>query len=228
MNFVATVMSVCERRSELVTRVYRNVCLGLLTFVATCFGLQFYCRMSTVVMLARFAIIPSLLIPLIVQMAISKLDDFKATALFYGYATCIATAICPLLYFVAARQILIASVATGFLFWFALYLARNIDMDSTDLKLLTIGIGVLIAASLLNIFLRLPMLELFVCVLGMAVSVGLSAYEIYEFETANIRPGYDINKLSIFISLSLLTKIINIFVYMIRFLRVTGIGRNQD
>ena len=228
MNIISRVITICERRSELVTKVYRNVCFGLLALSGTCLFLHSTFNIKFLFTLSRLALIPSILIPMFAQFRIRKISDATATLLFYSYAISLGVLLCPMIYLISSTQLLIAVLMTGGLFYTAMYISRNVEIKSTDLKLLNIGILVLLAMSIANLFLRLRTIELLAAVCGMAVFVGLSAYEISEFEQANVRSNLNLNKISMVISLSLLSKIINLFIYAVNFLRSIDGGRNRD
>jgi len=228
MNLVSRIFVTCERRSELVSKVYANICLGLATVAAIGFGAYNLIQFGTMITLARLAMIPTIVLPLALQIGLNSMSEATAGMIFYGYSAALGLMIAPLLHTVSSQQLILALLLTGGLVWLGLHLARNVDFGNGEAKYLNIGLLVLIAMSIINLFLKLTMVELLISVAGMALFVGIIGYEISEFEQENVRFGLNLNKLAMVISLRVVCSIVNLFVYALRFLRITGTGRDRD
>lgn len=228
MSLLTRVVRICEKRSELVDRVYQNLAFGIVTFGGVAIALNRILPYRTLTTVSIVALIALFIIPLVIGFKIRDLSEQQATSLFYAYAVSYGAVFASILLMYSLTQITIAVGMTSLLFLLALYAARSMKIEAVDVKLLAVGFFVLFAMSILNMFLKLSVLELVVCVLGMVVMVGLSAYEISQFEAMNLPVNNNTGKLAILISLSLLSKVINILIYALRFLSVTGIGRRRD
>jgi uncharacterized protein len=227
MNLVSRIFVTCERRSELVSKVYANVCAGLAVVAAVAFGVSHYLGFKTAIALSRFAILPSIGLPLLLRFNVNSMGELAAGAIFYSYNASLGLMLAPIMYAVASEQIIAATLMTGGLFWLALYISRNVNFGGTEVKYLNIGLLVLIAMSVLNLFLRLNILELLLSVAGMALFVGIIGYEISEFEQENVSAGLNLNNFAMLISLRVICSIVNLFIYALRFLSVTGRNRDQ-
>lgn len=228
MSLISRIISVCERKSELVDRVYQNLAFGLVAFATTAIMLNRAVGYRNLSQLSLFAILGLFVIPFILNFRIDRLSEGNAYGLYYAYAILYGAAFAAPLYMYSLTQITIALGMTSVMFLLALYGARYMNIQETDLKFFSVGLVALLVMSIANIFLGLSILELAICVFGMMIMVGLIAYEISEFEAMNMAPGANTSKLSILISLSLLSKIISIFIYALRFLSVLNIGNRRD
>jgi len=227
MTVLNTIIRTCERKSDLVNKVNTNLALGIIAFMGTPILMKFFFSLETIFTVSRFALLPSLIIPFILQFGVYKMAIGQAQALYYGYAISIGAALSPLLLTLPLTQLGVASLATIGLFGLAIYLSKTMEIGDSDIKILGVGVVILLAVSLLNLFLNLTLLELLICVGGITLCVGLSAYEISNLNKINVSTNTDTNALAVLVSLSLFSKIINIFIYIIRFMRILDNNRNR-
>ena len=84
------------------------------------------------------------------------------------------------------------------------------------------GLIFLLIVSVLSIFLNFSAYETFICIIGIAVFLALTAYDMQKVKAFHSVYAYDAemaNKSAIYAALQLYLDFINIFLYILRFLR---------
>ena len=163
-----------------------------------------------------------LLVVFVLSARIDKLSVGAATALFFIYA--ILNGVVFTVYFVlfdVPSLMLVFAVTAAFFGIMALYGYITKD-DLTRLRPLLIGgLLFLIAFGLLSFFLPLGQFERIYCLIGIAIFMGFTAYDVQKIrkyhEAFQFHPEMA-QKATIISALQLYLDFINIFLYLLRFL----------
>ena len=164
----------------------------------------------------------------VLSLAINKLSPMVAALLFLAYAALNGVTLSVLLLFYAATTIQTAFfVAAGTFAAMALFgtLTRR-DLSFVG-RLCFMALFGIIIASLVNLFLRNSGLDALLCYLGVAVFVGLTAYDAQKVRRLADAAGEldqpTVSRLGILCALALYLDFINLFIYLVQLL-----GRNRE
>lgn len=219
---------------------YVSASLSLNQYMARTFGWMFVGLMVTFVLAAVLAAtgaviylfaIPSILmillvaevaVVLIMSVGIQKRSVGTTRVLFMVYS--ILNGVVFSVYFVIYDVVnLIAIFGLTALFFgaFAIY-GRHTKADLSRLRPLLIGgLIFLVVAALFSFFINMTMLERTICLVGIVVFLGFTAYDTQKIK-ANYQYFYGdavmLQKASIYSALQLYLDFINLFLYLLRFL----------
>ncbi len=199
-------------------KVYALMTLGLLVTA----GLSYYLGVHVEPQKFLPWVKPCLIAEFVIVFALSfvclKLPAFVAFLAFIGYAALNGVTLSVI--FLAYQ---LGSVAQCFVITSATFGVMSLYGFITKRDLTTIGnvllmglLGVVIA-SLVNLFLRSSGLDLALSYIGVAIFVGLVAYDAQKIKNLN-EAGCGHNGLAILAALNLYLDFINIFLYMIKLL----------
>ena len=205
-------------KAPLAKRVYLNTTAGLVlvasvaAFVPNVFG---YYSTSKI---ALVSLIPVFVIPLLInsRSVIRGISNTAAYALFFGYAACLGCILAPVAISYPIGKIAAAFGLTVVGFLFAVSQAKNIRTG--DMKWVLYSMVGILAISLLNMFLRLTILELIICSLGIPATIAMTSWQLSQVRNLDWYSGNDMTRLSILLSLNMLINIVNLFMYILRLL----------
>jgi hypothetical protein len=216
-----------------IRRVYLWMTLGLLTTGIIAFGISASPALLNLVVgnpIVFFgAMIAELVVVITLSAAINKLSPSVAALLFFGYAALngITMAIIFLIY--TGTGIAFSFFATASMFAAMSVVGYTTHVDLTKFgSLLMMGLIGLLVGSVINIFLASSVLYWIITYAGIALFVGLTAYDTQWIKNATVRAvsAGDMqmeNRVGIMGALRLYLDFINIFLLI---LRVAG-GRRR-
>lgn len=119
------------------------------------------------------------------------------------------------------RAFLMAAVFFGTMCVYGM--VTKADLTSTG-RIFTAGLFALLIATVVNLFLRSSGLDFILCLAGVAVFTGLTAYDTQKLKELYLRgvTGEDASKAAVFGALALYLDFINLFLYLLR-----ALGRNK-
>ena len=175
-----------------------------------------------------FCAVVEVVLVLVLSMAIHKLSPMVAALLFLAYAALNGVTLSVLLLFYAATTIQTAFfVAAGTFAAMALFGTLTRRDLSTLGRVCSMALIGLVIATLINLFLRNSGLDAILCYLGVAVFVGLTAYDAQKVrhlaDAAGELDRPTVSRLGILCALSLYLDFINLFIYLLQIF-----GRNRD
>ena len=188
-------------------RIFRMIYVGRYTF--------------TFIMLAQIGVVFAL------RAAINRLNPAAATMLFILYSALTGITFSTLYHIFE-----LASIVTVFGLAALMFLTMSIYGFVTKRDLSRVGsiaimalFGVIIA-SVFNMFFNSSMLDFIVCIIGLALFIGLTAYDVQRIKHSYVQAiiiGHDensgeIKKLAIYGALELYLDFINMFLYLLRLL----------
>ena len=221
MNTITQISRVCERRATLLSKVYTNVffCLslfGIVSFIAVNF------MPFSLLNLLRY---PSLFASLGISFYLefkygmssrNSISSFNAFSLLMAYSAVNGILFAPLIQLVGSANLAIAGVSTFALLLASVWVSRTFEIDSKDIRFISISLFSVLGLSILNMFLGLSIIEFLICIFGLVGSFGFCAYEIYQLENSNF--SGDLESSSSIIALRVFASILSMFVYILRLL----------
>lgn len=214
-----------KTHGSLAQRVYLNLVGGLVTVALTAATVPNLVGLRNLLALSQISLIPVFLIPLALRFLIRRLNNYTAYGLFYCYSIAIGTAITPILLATNPLRIGIALAFTGIGFIIAVSSAKR-SFSLSDQRTLTTILLVTIGLSILNMFLRLTILELAICALGIPACIACTAYRIGLAGDLSNHKGPEIKRASIILALYVLSDMISLFLYILRLMDIIG-GNNR-
>lgn len=215
-NYVSTVSSVMKR-------VYVNMTLALVVtgfvalFCANSYGYLSFLFSNSWAMFALCLVELGLVIGL--SSGINKLSNVTAALLFYAFAVINGMTLAPIFLVYTS-----ASIAKTFFITAGTFGAMSVygyctDRDLTKFgNIFLMGLFGLIIASVVNIFLKSSGLEWIISFLGVALFIGLTAWDTQKIkQMAMVMPESSVGRLAILGALSLYLDFINLFLYLLRF-----------
>ena len=212
-----------------VNRVYNWMFCGLMITALVAWGTAEYAmrgqsELNQVLGLAMPLIVVEFILVFILSAAIRKMSPSVTGALFIGYAALNGFTLSPI--FLAYTQ---TSIFLAFGSCSLMFAATSVFgyMTGTDLR--SVGsfcfmalIG-LVIASLVNLFLRSEFFDYILSYVGIAVFVGLTAWDTQKLRMIGEQAGEDVQsdsmrKFAISFALSLYLDFINLFLYLLRIL----------
>ena len=176
----------------------------------------------TVPYLPIILLVAEVALVMILAACIHKLSVGAARALFIGYA--ILNGVVFSVYFLLfelTSLILIFAMTALYFGVFALY-GHCTKRDLSGLRpILVGGLIFLLVVGLLSMFLPLGALDRIICLIGVAIFLGFTAYDtqkIKSFYAYYSTDGAMLEKASVFSALQLYLDFVNIFLYLLRFM----------
>ena len=176
----------------------------------------------TVPYLPIILLVAEVALVMILAACIQKLSVGAARALFIGYA--ILNGVVFSVYFLLfelTSLILIFAMTALYFGVFALY-GHCTKRDLSGLRpILVGGLIFLLVVGLLSMFLPLGALDRIICLIGVAIFLGFTAYDtqkIKSFYAYYSTDGAMLEKASVFSALQLYLDFVNIFLYLLRFM----------
>jgi FtsH-binding integral membrane protein len=166
-----------------------------------------------------------MVIPILLNFLLKRLSNSAAYSLFYCYSIFTGTFFAPILLSYDMGKISIAFILTGLGFVYAVSQGRTRDFDVNDRRTLLFFSFTLFGIGFINLFLRLTILELASCALGIPLCIGLTSYLVSQVNKFSIYRGPDMDRLSILMSLMLLQNLVSLFLYILRMLEIVSGGR---
>ncbi len=192
---------------------------GLILYFLNTSGLTTEVAMGYMGVYMVVAIIEVVLI-FVLGFAIYKLSPTVSLVLFYAYAVCNGVTIAPALYVYDLQSVFFVFLATAGIFAAISTYGMLTKRDLTKLgPILLIGLIGLMIFSIIAMIFRMPMSDLIICLAGIALFVGFTAYD-----TQKVKKGYEyfgqnpemLQRSSITIALQLYLDFINLFLYILR------------
>lgn len=164
-------------------------------------------------------VIAELVMVIALSAALHKLSDVQATLLFYLYAILNGlTLSCIVLLYTAASITLTFAITAGVFAVMAIYgyVTKN-DLTRFGSFLIMALFG-LIICSVVNMFMHSTSLEWIISFAGVAIFIGLTAWDVQKIKRMAMMTGYEnAGKLATIGALSLYLDFVNLFLYLLRF-----------
>lgn len=167
-------------------------------------------------------IVVELILVVAISAAINKISATAAGGLFLGYALLNGITLAPIFYVYAHSTIALAFVSAA-----AMFAATSVYGYATKKDLASVGsfcfmalIGVIVA-TLVNLFLKSAMLDYVLSYLGVAIFVGLTAWDTQKLRVMSEQLGESaqsdgVRKIAILGALTLYLDFINMFLFLLR------------
>ena len=211
--------------SQYVVRTFTWMFIGLMVTFGVAYGgyatgLILYVfavpYLSIILLVAEVALV------LILAACIQKLSAGAARALFLGYAVLNGVVFSSYFLIFEMTSLILVFAMTGLYFGvFALY-GHLTKRDLSGLRpVLVGGLIFLIIVGLLSLFLPLGALDRIICLIGVAIFLGFTAYDTQKIKSFYVYYSQDsamLEKASVFSALQLYLDFINIFLYLLRFM----------
>ena len=167
-------------------------------------------------------LIAEVLVVAMLTVRLHKMSIGAAFFTFFLYAFINGITLSPILFMYGAQtSIIVFAVAAVFFGLMALYgMVTKQDLSSFG-RILVFGLIGLLLMTLVSIFLRLEQLDMIICYIGLAIFLGLTAYDTWRIKKSFEVVQQDkaiLTKASIFGALQLYLDFINIFLYLLRIL----------
>ena len=211
--------------SQYVVRTFTWMFIGLLVTFGIAYGgyaTGMILYVFTVPYLPIILLVAEVALVMILAACIQKLSVGAARALFIGYA--ILNGVVFSVYFLLFELnslILIFAMTALYFGVFALY-GHCTKRDLSGLRpILVGGLIFLLVVGLLSMFLPLGALDRIICLIGVAIFLGITAYDtqkIKSFYAYYSTDGAMLEKASVFSALQLYLDFVNIFLYLLRFM----------
>lgn len=204
------------------TQTYGLMAAALgITFAAALIVARFFPQLAYSTPVVIGLCVAELVVVIAFSRSITRVSSGSALGMFFLYSCLTGVSLSSVFLLFDISSIFLCFLATaasfGAMALYGLRSRKNIASWGGTLFGALIGLLVLTVASF---FLRLPMLDLFICVLGLLVFLGLTAYD-----TRKLSLMYDqacgselADRYSIYAALQLYLDFINIFLYFIRLL----------
>ena len=164
----------------------------------------------------------------VLSMAINKLSVGAARLMFVVYAILTGMSLSSIFLVYDMGLIALAFAMAAVFFGIMAIFGYNTQTDlSSAGRIFFAGLIAVLIAMIINFFLNSPMIEYFISIGGIAVFAGLTAYEVqrlkndFYYYAAEGGPEL-VQKVSILGALSLYLKLINLFLFILRFLGMRG------
>ncbi len=216
-------ISLENRVSQVMKRVYVKMFLGLLVTafvslwcVQTPAVISFFVA-NRWVMWALIAV--ELGMVFAISGAISKMSSGMATLLFYLFAVVNGLMLFPIFFAYSpgsiAKTFFITAAVFGAMSVYGFFTTKNLARWGSVLFMLLIG---LIICSLVNIFLHSSTMDWIISLAGVAIFVGLTAWDTQQIKAMALSmPADSVGRLATVGALSLYLDFINLFLYLLRF-----------
>ena len=211
--------------SQYVVRTFTWMFIGLLVTFGIAYGgyaTGMILYVFTVPYLPIILLVAEVALVMILAACIQKLSVGAARALVIGYAILNGVVFSAyFLLFELTSLILIFAMTALYFGVFALY-GHCTKRDLSGLRpILVGGLIFLLVVGLLSMFLPLGALDRIICLIGVAIFLGFTAYDtqkIKSFYAYYSTDGAMLEKASVFSALQLYLDFVNIFLYLLRFM----------
>lgn len=211
--------------SQYVVRTFTWMFIGLMVTFGIAYGgyatgLILY--VFAVPYLSIILLVGEIALVMILATCIQKLSVGAARALFLGYAILNGVVFSSYFLIFEMTSLILIFAMTGLYFGvFALY-GHLTKRDLGGLRpILVGGLIFLLIVGLLSMFLPLGALDRIICLIGVAIFLGFTAYDtqkIKSFYAYYSQDGAMLEKASVFSALQLYLDFVNIFLYLLRFM----------
>ncbi len=211
--------------SQYVVRTFTWMFIGLMVTFGIAYGgyatgLILY--VFTVPYLPTVLLVAEVAVVLILAACVQKLSVGAARALFLGYAVLNGVVFSSYFLIFEMASLILIFAMTGLYFGvFALY-GHCTKRDLSGLRpILMGGLIFLLVVGLLSLFLPMGRLDRIICLIGVAIFLGFTAYDTQKIKSFYAYYSQDsamLEKASVFSALQLYLDFINIFLYLLRFM----------
>ena len=221
-----------------IAKVFGWMFVGLLVIALTAYAVVIGITTSPAFAQTIASIMPGIFVLILLQVVlvgyittrIQKLQTSTAKLLYLVYAISngFAFGIIALAYYGSADILVTAFGITAVSFGVMSIYGLTTKQDLTRVgNLFFMALLGLIVVSIVNIFLRNNMMEFIICIVGLAIFLGLTAYHTsqiknYYYQTAATGDVHLANNLAIIGALSLYLSFINIFMFILRLIGLGG------
>jgi FtsH-binding integral membrane protein len=212
-------------RDQLVTAVSRNVFFGIMVFIAGNFLLQTFVAPQSLRSLSLVGLFGLIGIDWLFDANRSNGATLQGVFFLYSFLYSCLTA--GYISMFASETIMTAAlISSGFLglsFW----IAQNMAISYKDIRTIMWTLLGFSLVSILNVFfLKLPIIELAVSCVGMVAMTALISFYIDVVRTLDYRPQ-DVDKVSFQLSVQIMSSVVNLFMYVLRFLEATNSSKRK-
>ncbi|MCC6801352.1 MAG: Bax inhibitor-1/YccA family protein [Anaerolineae bacterium] len=168
------------------------------------------------------AVIAELVLVIALSWAISRLSPTVAAIMFVVYAALNGFTLSLLLYAYTGESVALAFFITAGTFAAMSVIGFTTDIDLTHWRTyLMVGLFGLLIALIVNMFLRSSAFEILISFAGVAIFMGLTAYDTQKIKYMAASPefqadGSAVAKYSIFAALQLYLDFVNLFIFLLR------------
>ncbi len=208
--------------STVMRSVYGKMTLGLLVTALASWLMLGSEQMLSLVFSSPFVFFGLALVELglvfYLSARIQKLNPATATAMFYLYSVLNGITLTPIFFMYTAESIVstffITAATFGAMTVFGYVTKQDLSKFGAILVMALIG---LIVCSIVNIFLKSSSLQWIISLAGVAIFVGLTAWDTQKIKRmAEGVYGDDVSRLSTMGALSLYLDFVNLFIYLLR------------
>lgn len=211
--------------SKYTAKTFAWMCLGLMITFVTAFFMA-VTGLAGVVLSIPFISIILLIAQVGVVISLSaklqKISPATATGLFLGYSFLTGITFSSLFYYYGFGQVVSVFLLTALYFGAMAGFGYFTKVDLSRLgPIFMIGIVFLIISGIFLMFFSVPFLETVMCLIGIVIFLGLTAYDTQKIHQQYYALQGDSNllaKASIISALQLYMDFINLFIYLLRFL----------
>ena len=160
---------------------------------------------------------------LVMSLAFNKLSAQVLTALFVIYAAVMGMSLSTLLITYTSGSLLGCFASASAMFGVMAVMGYTTDKDLTTFgSLMMMGLVGILISMMVNFFLRSEALDYFISIIGVAVFLGLTAYDVQKLKRIGAGIEYngvaasDTRKLTVLGALRLYLDFLNLFLFMLR------------
>ena len=205
---------------DFMSRVYQHMGLGLLATAMTAMGVTQIPALWELTMRFQWVTVIALLVMVLVYGAmIERISSFTATVFFYAYATLTGLALSWIFLAYTSGSISSTFFVTAGTFGVMSFWGYSTKTDLTGLgHFMRMGLVGLILASVVNLFLQSPAITWVTTYVGIAVFVGLTAYDTQKIKRYGALADSPENakKYAIHGALALYLDFVNLFLFLLR------------
>ena len=198
------------------------VALGLMLYLTSGSEIDLYDKFSNMLPIFYGGIVVEFVLAFVLGLFVKKLPHTASLILFIVYSVVSGVTFTPVLVVYDAGSAIFAFAATAVLFFgFAIYgIVTKRDLTKLG-PILLIGLIVLIIFSVIGILFHMSWLSIGISVLGIAIFIGLAAYDAQKIKTTYNTYANDeemLKKTTVNLALQLYLDFVNIFIYILRLL----------
>jgi FtsH-binding integral membrane protein len=160
---------------------------------------------------------------LLMSFGYSRLSSSALTVLFILYAAITGISLSFILLTYTSSSVIGCFAAASAMFGVMAFMGYTTDKDLSSFgRIMTMGLIGIIVAMLINMFLRSPMMDYLISIVGVAVFTGLTAWDVQKLKmigsglAADGTAIEDTKKISILGALTLYLDFINLFLFLLR------------
>ena len=228
-NFESSEISLGTYVSQVLRRVYVNMFLALIVTAVTAWFVSSSPALLTILFSNTWSVFAlmgvEVLLVIAISGAINRLSSSMATLLFYLFAIVNGASLSVILLAYTAQSIYFTFAMTAGVFGamsiYGYFTQNDLSRMGSFLMMALFG---LIIAIVVNIFLGSSQLEWIISIVGIAIFIGLTAWDTQKIkQMAAMSDGNSAEKLATIGALSLYLDFINLCLYLLRFL-----GNSRD